>query len=290
MNWSHYRRSLSATHGILIGFTVYVILTIIKLSAGYIFHSSALQADGLNNLSDVFSSFVIFLALRLAHRPADDDHHFGHIKFEALASFTVSLIMFYIGTSVVKESALRVYFYEFQAVDLKSIWVGLLSTCLLFVAYRIISSIAIQTNSIGLRATAKDMLSDIFASGGTILATFASASGYPILDPLISIVIGCLIIKAAYQIFSESTFTLSDGFDPKVLETYKQTALKHPKVLAIPSIRARLAGSKVYLDMTIEVDGQTTVYDSHDITEEVEQILIHTHHVHDVDIHVEPHE
>lgn len=289
MNWSQYQRSLSTTHGILIGFTVYVILTLIKLSAGYFFQSSALQADGLNNLSDVFSSFVIFIALKLAQRPADKDHHFGHIKFEALASFTVSLVMFYIGITVVKESILRVYSNDFHSVDLKSMWVGLFSITLLFLAYRTISAIAIQNNSIGLKATAKDMLSDLFASSGTILATLASASGYPILDPLISIVIGFSIIRAAYQIFSESTFTLSDGFDPKALEAYKESALKHPKVLDIPSIRGRLAGNKIYLDLTIEVDGRTTVYDSHKITEEVEQILVYTQHVDDVDIHVEPH-
>ena len=94
-----------AARGAFVGIVVYLIISSLKLGAAYFVHSASLRADGLNNLTDIISSILIFIGLRIARKPADEDHYFGHSKFEPLASFATSLIMFTVGLEVIKSSA-----------------------------------------------------------------------------------------------------------------------------------------------------------------------------------------
>ena len=132
------------------------------------------------------------------------------------------------------------------------------------------------------------MRNDILISLTSILSPFSSKLGLPFLDTLLAIIIGGLIIFSAYQIFSESTFVLSDGFSQELLRKYRQQILVHPQVRNIRTIRARVNGDHTYVDVAIEIDGHLSVIESHKITEEVEEILIYNFGVYDVDVHVEP--
>lgn len=285
---SHNDSKRSASNGASIGIIVYLFLACFKLLSSYYFHSEALKADGLNNLSDIVSSVTLFIGLLLAKKPADKDHHYGHSKYEPLASFVTSLIMFSIGIEVIRSGFQRFIHNEFLDPNILSVWVGFISTIILFFTYLYINQLAISTKSLGLKASAKDLFSDMLTTIGTSIAIIGSSFGFPQLDTLMSILVGGLIIKTAYDIFSESSFALSDGFDSVALEDYKQLLLKHPKVEAIPSIKGRLCGSSIYVDVTIEIDRNLTVVESHHITEEIEHILCYHYGVRNVDVHVEP--
>ncbi|WP_124057746.1 cation diffusion facilitator family transporter [Vaginisenegalia massiliensis] len=278
----------SASKGASVGIIVYLFLASFKLIASYYFHSAALKADGLNNLSDIISSLTLFIGLLIAKRPADHDHHFGHSKYEPLASFVTSLIMFTIGFEVLKEGIHRFITHQFLQPNLQSVWVALISILILFIAYRYMDQLAKETGSLGLKASAKDLFSDMLTTVGTSIAILGSSLGFPQIDTFMSLIVACLIIKTAYDIFSESTFTLSDGFDEEALRAYKDLILKHPRVEAIPSIRGRLCGSYIYVDITVEIDRHLSVVESHHITQEIEQILCYHYGVRDVDVHVEP--
>ena len=285
---NHKHPNQSASKGALVGILIYLFLAGAKLVSAAFFHSATLHADGLNNLSDIISSLTIFIGLRIAKRPADDNHRFGHDKYEAISSFGVSLIMFFLGFNVINGGINSLIQKDYQIPSQETLWVGFVSAIILYLCYRYIKGLARANNSMGLLATARDMRNDILISLTSILSPFSSKLGLPFLDTLLAIIIGGLIIFSAYQIFSESTFVLSDGFSQELLKKYRQQILVHPQVRNIRAIRARVNGDHTYVDVAIEIDGHLSVIESHKITEEVEEILIYNFGVYDVDVHVEP--
>lgn len=277
-----------ALKGSMLSIFSYLLLATIKLIAGFYFLSSSLKADGLNNLSDVISSTIIAVSMSIANRPADPNHRFGHERYETIGSIIASLLMFMIGFDVISQSIRRLFQQEYPHPNSYSIVVALFSVVFLFIIYRYISKLALKTKSIGLKATAKDMTSDMLTTVGTIVGTFGALLGYPQIDIIISIIVGIIIMRSAFEIFSESTFVLSDGFDHEALQQYRKVILSTEHVHSVSHIRGRMSGPLIYLDVIIEIDGYLTVLESHHITEIIEKRLSEEFQIHDVDIHVEP--
>lgn len=285
---NHQQKILMAARGAAISVSVYLILSILKLVFAQIFHSSSLQADGLNNLSDIIASLSVFIGINIAKKPADSNHHFGHSKFETIASFITSVLMFYIGIDVFSTSFQRLINQDFPVTDKKAMYVSIFSMFVLWFTSQYIAKLSKKTNSLGLKATATDMKNDFLISFGTLLGTIFAQFGLPIMDTILSLIVAVIIIISGYEILKESTFVLSDGFDLEELEKYRATILKHPKVHEVSNLRARLNGNKIYVDVTIKIDGNLSVIESHHITEEIETILSYNFQVEDCDVHVEP--
>ena len=145
-----------------------------------------------------------------------------------------------------------------------------------------------KINSIGLKAAAKDNYSDALTSISTSIAIFAASLGISWLDGVMAFIVGIMILKTAYDVFSESTFQLTDGFEPEEMKEYKPLILSHPEVKSIEDIKARRYGSNIYLDLTVCMDPNLTVWRSHEITEEIEIELADNFGINFIDIHVEP--
>ncbi|MDQ0223153.1 cation diffusion facilitator family transporter [Streptococcus moroccensis] len=277
-----------AERGALIGIAAYILLSIAKLTAGNLFHSSALTADGFNNMSDILANLAVLIGLRLARRPADTDHKFGHWKIEDLASLITSFLMFAVGFDILWDTVQKIVHQETSPVDPIGAVVGIFSAIVMFGVYYYNSRLADRVHSKALKAAAKDNLTDALISTGTAIAILASSFNFPIVDKIAAIAITILILKTAYGIFMESYFTLSDGFDEQLLEKYSEDILKLPKISAVKAIRGRTYGSNIYLDVVLEMHPDLSVYESHDVTEQVENLLKIKYQVFDVDIHVEP--
>lgn len=277
-----------AERGAIVSIVAYIILSGLKLSAGSIFHSDALTADAFNNISDIVGNVAVLIGLRMAQKPADTDHKFGHWKMEDLASLITSFIMFVVGFQVLHSTILKLLSDEVVEIDIMGAVVGIFSASVMIGVYVYNRRLARKVNSKALEATAKDNLSDAVTSVGTSVAVFAAALNFPIVDKIAAIVITFFILKTAYEIFMESFFTLSDGFDEELLHKYEEDILKLPKVVAVKSQRGRTYGANIYLDIVLEMNPDLSVYESHEITEQVEQLLTLKHWVFDVDIHVEP--
>lgn len=280
--------SKSAQKGALLGIIVYLMLALIKLSVADLYAASSLEADGFNNLSDIIASLAVWLGLKLANRPADENHSFGHEKYEALSSFLVSLIMFIIGLQVILTGLQQLISRDYSQTSALVFITTFFSIFVLLITHQYIQFLARKTHSIGLKATSKDMKNDILISISTLFGAIAVKSGWPVIDTALSILVGIAVIYSAYGIFRESTFTLSDGIDQDLLTQYQHTIEQHPKVIAVNNIRGRTGTNQIYLDVTIVLDPHMSVLESHNVTEELELILAHQHHVRDVDIHVEP--
>ncbi|HFU4377146.1 TPA: cation diffusion facilitator family transporter [Streptococcus suis] len=277
-----------AERGAIISISAYIVLSGIKLAAGHIFHSDALTADAFNNISDIIGNVAVLIGLRMAQKPADTDHKFGHWKMEDLASLITSFIMFVVGFQVLYSTFLKIISNQTVEIDMTGAIVGIFSALVMIGVYLYNKSLAKRVHSKALEAAAKDNLSDAVTSIGTSVAIIAAAFNFPIVDKIAAVVITFFILKTAYEIFMESFFTLSDGFDEELLHKYEEDILKLPKVVAVKSQRGRTYGANIYLDIVLEMNPDLSVYESHEITEQVEQLLTLKHGVFDVDIHVEP--
>ncbi|HEL1619649.1 TPA: cation transporter [Streptococcus suis] len=279
-----------AERGAIVSITAYIILSGIKLAAGHIFHSDALTADAFNNISDIIGNIAVLIGLRMAQKPADTDHKFGHWKMEDLASLITSFIMFVVGFQVLYSTFLKIISNQTVEIDMTGAVVGVFSALVMIAVYLYNKVLAKRVHSKALEATAKDNLSDAVTSIGTSVAIIAAAFNFPIVDKIAAVVITFFILKTAYEIFMESFFTLSDGFDEELLHKYEEDILKLPKVVAVKSQRGRTYGANIYLDIVLEMNPDLSVYESHEVTEQVEQLLTLKYGVFDVDIHVEPSE
>lgn len=277
-----------AERGAIISILAYLLLSSVKLATGHLLHSSSLVADGFNNLSDIISNAALLIGIRLARQPADRDHKFGHWKIEDLASLVTSIIMFYVGFDVLRDTLQKIFSNETVSIDPLGAGVGVVSALVMLGVYFYNLRLAKRAKSKALKAVAKDNLSDVVTSLGTSIAIAASAFNYPIVDKIVAIIITFFILKTAYDIFIESSFSLSDGFDESLLDKYKAAILELPKVSRVKSQRGRTYGSNIYLDVVIEMNPDLSVYESHAITEEVERLLKEQFGVFDIDVHVEP--
>lgn len=279
-----------AERGALLSISAYIILSGVKLATGELFHSAALRADAFNNISDIIGNIAVLIGLRMAQKPADTDHKFGHWKMEDLASLITSFIMFVVGFQVFYDTIQKLLTNTSVEIDIMGAIVGVFSALVMLAVYFYNHRLAKKVHSKALEAAAKDNLSDTITSIGTSIAIFAAALNFPIVDKIAAIIITFFILKTAYDIFMESFFTLSDGFDEELLHKYEEDILKLPKVVSVKSQRGRTYGANIYLDIVLEMNPDLSVYESHAITEQVEQLLILKHGVFDVDIHVEPSE
>lgn len=277
-----------ATQGAMISIFVYLFLAISKLVVANIFQAGSLKADGLNNLTDIFSSAFVLLGIYFASRPADLEHRFGHEKYELLASFVVSLMMFSIGVQVCWEALSRI----FHPLESRNSIIVYLTTfasiSVLYLTQFIIGRMAKSSKSIALKATSQDMKNDFYVSLATLFGALMVNLKLPLFDVLVSLLVGLSILKSAYDLFMESSFSLSDGFDPELLKEYKRAVCNHPQVIQVKSIRGRQSSHSIYLDIVILLDPDLSVLKSHQITEEIEEILTLKYQIDDIDIHVEP--
>ena len=274
--------------GAVISIIVYICLSSLKLIIGYIAHSEALKADGLNNATDIIASIAVLIGLKLSQRPPDDDHPYGHWKSETIASLIASFIMLIVGIQVTYEAITSIFNERTVPPDLISAWTGLFCALVMYFVFRYNKKLASDINSQSVMATAKDNLSDAWVSVGTFIGIISTQVGLPWLDPLTAIIVGLLICKTGFEIFREASHHLTDGFDEKLIELYKSTVKGCYGVKGVKDIKARNYGNNVVVDVVILVNSNLDIRNAHDIATQVEQKLIDEHKVYDVHVHVEP--
>ncbi|RST96914.1 transporter [Vagococcus vulneris] len=279
-----------AEKGAIISLTAYIFLALLKITIGSYANSQALSADGVNNFTDTIASITVLIGLKLSRKPADNEHRYGHWKAENVASLVTSFIMVVAGFEVLSKAFKNLVHHELESPEPIAAAVGLFSAVVMFGVYIYNTRLGKKYTSSSLVAMAKDNFSDALTSIGTAVAVFAATFKLPILDQITAIVIGIIILKTAYDIFKESSFYLSDGFDLDLLKQYKEEILKIPTIKEVPVLRGRLLGANIFLDITVRMDPELTVRKSHDIVDEMEKQLQQKFGIFDIDVHVEPYE
>lgn len=274
--------------GIWIGLITYILLSTMKVIVGILTESEALRADGLNNASDIVTSITVLIALKISRKPADLDHAYGHRRVEMIGALLASFIMFSLGLQVVWQSIQVLISQSFHTPDPSAAIVAFASAFVLILVYRYNRNLAKKINSQAVMAAAKDQLSDALVSIGAGLGILCTQFGLAWLDPLLSFMIGLIIFKTAWEIFSEATHTLTDGFDPQQIEQYREATRAIKGVLEVTDIKARSDGKMTYVEMIIKVDPYLNVIESHAICDAIEKELEERFNISNVVVHIEP--
>ncbi|MCZ8514114.1 cation diffusion facilitator family transporter [Paenibacillus filicis] len=274
--------------GALLSIGAYVILSLVKIGTGYFTRSEALTADGINNTTDIAVSMAVLIGLRMARKPPDSDHPYGHMRAETIASMVASFVMAVAGLQVVLQAARSFWDRSDGIPDLSAAWVALGSAVVMGFVYWYNRRLAKRVGSQSLMAAAYDNRSDALVSLGAAAGILCSRLGLPILDPAAALAVGIVICKTAWDIFSEATHALTDGFDDAKLKVFRQTVTDTPGVKRIRDIRGRVHGSSVLLDVVVEVNAELSVGQSHGISDDIEKRMLDEHRIEKVHVHIEP--
>jgi cation diffusion facilitator family transporter len=276
--------------GAWLSIIAYICLSALKLSIGYFTNSEALSADGLNNATDIVASIAVLVGLKISRKPPDKDHRYGHYRAETVAALIASFIMFAVGLQVLYQSVMKFRAPAIESPDMIAAWTAVFCAIVMYFVYQYNIRLAKKINSNAMMAAAQDNRSDAFVSIGAFIGIVGSQFGLPWLDPLTALLVGVIICKTAWDIFRDSSHALTDGFDDAELQTIKRTIRDVPGVEKIIDIKARIHGNNKLVDVTIGVDHQLSVSESHEITEHIENRIHELHNISHVHIHIEPFE
>lgn len=266
----------------------YLALTALKLSVGVWTGSTALYSDGLNNSTDILASAAVLLGLRIAGRPADDDHRYGHAKAETIASVVAGLIMGTIGLTAGWNAVLRIWTGEHAAPSPLTAGVGIVAAGVMWAVYLYNRKLAERTGAKSLLAAAYDNRSDALTSLGTVAAVVAGWLGWTWADPVIGLLIAGIILRTAWEVGAEAAHALMDGFPPEELAAIQDRVSAVPGVRRVLSLRARHLGMEVAVEVTIGVAPTLTIVEAHEVSHLVEEALLGWSGIEHVHVHMEP--
>lgn len=246
------------------------------------------MADGFNNLTDIVASVAVLIGLRISQKPPDHDHPYGHFRAETISALIASFIMAIVGLQVLITTVQKLFAGKEETPNIISAYVALFAAVCMFAVYWYNSRLAKRIHNLALQAASKDNLSDALVSIGAAVGIFGAQLGLPWLDPVAALFVGFLICKTAWDIFSSSTLSLTDGFDQSELSTLRGTIEQTKGVKAIKDIKARAHGSHVLVDVIVQVDPQLSLIESHMISDDIERRMKRKHNIMSVHVHVEP--
>jgi len=256
---------------------VNVVLALLKLLAGLFAKSSAMVSDAVHSASDVFSTFVVMIGVSISAKQSDEDHPYGHERLECVASIVLAVLLCVtglgIGVSGVKKIVAGNY-DELAVPGILALVAAVTSIVIKEAMYWYTRSAALRINSGALMADAWHHRSDSLSSIGAFIGILGARMGFPVLDPVASLVICLFIAKAAFDIFKDATDKMVDkSCSVEMVEAMTKAILSCDKVLAVDDLKTRLFGSKIYAEVEIAVDGNMKLVDAHDIAEDVHDTI-----------------
>lgn len=274
--------------GAWISIGVYLLLSTLKLTVGIIGSSEALKADGLNNFTDIIASVAILIGLRISQKPPDKHHQYGHLRAETIASLVAAFIMAFIGIQVLIQAVQHLANPIQGSPSLLTAIVALFSAIIMYIVYRYNLNLGNRINSAALKAAAYDNRSDALVSIGATIGIVGSILGFPLLDGITALLVGIIIIYTAYTIFHDAAYTLSDGFNVDEAESLSTIVRLVEGVDELTDFKARMHGNLMFVDITVTVDPNLNVLNSHRITEEIEHRIMKVKPFSVILVHIEP--
>lgn len=253
-----------------------IMLSLIKLIAGVVAHSNAMISDAIHSASDVFSTIIVMIGIRISSKEADKEHPYGHERLECVSSMLLAMTLVIVGLSVGKkgvEAIIAIATGNAAQVMLPgtlALVAAIVSIVSKEAMYRYTAVNAKRINSSALMADAWHHRSDAFSSIGALIGIAGARMGFPILDPVASLVICVFIAKAAWDIFMDAVNKMVDhACSDETVEQLRQTVLEVPEVVKVDSLLTRMFGARIYVDVEISLDKNMTLQEAHDIAHRV---------------------
>lgn len=249
------------------------ILTALKLLAGIVAHSGAMISDAIHSASDVFSTFVVIVGIRISGKESDKDHPYGHERLECVAAIVLATILAATGLGIGYSAAVKIAggnYANLEIPGMLALLAAVLSIAVKEAMYQYTRVYAKKYDSSALMADAWHHRSDALSSVGALIGIAGARMGFPVLDPIASFVICIFIEKAAYDIFMDAVNKMVDrACDEETEDKLRKCAMGQSGVLGIDLLHTRVFGNKIYVDIEISADAEQSLRDAHGIAERV---------------------
>ena len=281
----------------LCGGVVNLLLLVFKFVAGVAAHSSAMIADAVHSLSDFVTDIVVIAFVRISGKPQDEDHEYGHGKYETFATALIGAALLIVGIGIFADSASGIVGFmrgeRLEAPGMLAFVAALVSVLSKEAVYRYTVIKGRRLNSKAVIANAWHHRSDALSSVGTMAGIGGAiflGDTWRVLDPLAALVVSLFIIRVAWQLVKPSIDELLEKSLPKEMEdTITAVILSFKGVRSPHHLRTRYIGNTIAIEVHIRLDGSMTLSEAHDITKRIEAALKEkfgerTH----IGIHMEP--
>jgi cation diffusion facilitator family transporter len=255
--------------------SINIILSLLKFLAGIFARSAAMISDALHTASDVLSTFVVMIGVKLSAKEADREHPFGHERLECIAAIILAVMLFAAGAGIGYgglNSIISGSYKEKGTPGILALLAAVLSIAVKEWMFWYTRAAAKKTRMTALHADAWHHRSDALSSIGALLGVGAARLGYPIFDPVASIIICLFILKVAVDIFCDAAGRMIDkAADSETEQKLREAVLGTEGVLGIDRFSTRVFGSRLYVEVEITADGDLPLCKSHDIAERVHE-------------------
>ena len=247
-------------------------LSVFKMLAGILAHSGAMISDAVHSASDVISSFIVIIGVRISGREPDKDHPYGHERFECVASIILAMLLAIVGGEI-GITAIKTIRNGADSITIPgtlALVAAIVSIVVKEAMFWYTRAAALRIHSTALKADAWHHRSDALSSVGALIGIAGARLGVPVLEPIASIVICLFIFKVAVEVFLTSIDQMVDHrCDDETEAQLSDCVLKQEGVRGVDMLQTRMFGSRIYVDIEIRVDGELRLVEAHEIAEQV---------------------
>lgn len=252
---------------------VNLLLSVGKLAAGVLGRSAAMVSDAVHSASDVFSTLIVMVGLRMSRKGADDEHEYGHERLESVAAILLSVVLAITGVLIGLAGFDRIRSAgtaTLEAPAPMALWAAVISILVKEGMFHYTRRAANQCSSAALMADAWHHRSDALSSIGSLIGIGGAMLGWPVLDSVAALVICLFILKAALDIFRDAIDQMTDhAASPQLEQALSELVLAQEGVSRLDLLKTRQFGSRVYVDVEFSADGELTLTQSHAIAQSV---------------------
>jgi len=284
------QRSAAASRSTWVSVAVNVILSTTQIVVGVLAKSQGLIADGIHSLSDLVADFVVLFAGHHSQKDADEDHPYGHHRFETAASLALGVILLAVGVGMLWSALQKLQSPDtIPTVHASALWVAFAALVSKELLFRYMLRVAKAVKSSMLVANAWHARSDAASSLVVAIGLIGNLAGYPLLDPIAALIVGFMVAKMGWSFGWDALHDLMDrAVDEEEVQAIRQTLLSTPGVAGVHDIRTRKMGDMIVVDAHLEVDATMTVEAGHNIAVAARQAVLQRHRVLNLMTHVDP--
>ncbi len=287
---SRLERYAAATRSTWVSVAVNAVLSTAQIIIGLFAHSQSLVADGFHSLSDLFADFIVLGANRISRSGADENHPYGHARFETAASMALGILLLAAGAGMLWAAARKfIDPSSIPQVHVIALWTALFTLAAKEGLFRYMRAVAQRTHSTMLIANAWHARADAASSLVVALGIGGNLLGYTFLDPLAAALVGFMICRTGGKFAWEAMAQLTDrGLTPAETEAIRATFATTPGVKNVHDLRTRHMGDDVLIDAHLLVDGRLSVSEGHYIAANARRRILASHRALDVLVHIDP--
>ncbi|MFA7668135.1 MAG: cation diffusion facilitator family transporter [Burkholderiaceae bacterium] len=265
-------------------------LSIAQFVIGILGNSAALVADAIHSLSDLLSDFIVLLANKHSAKAPDDDHPYGHHRFETAASLAIGVLLIAVGLGMLWSGYPKLTSGEpLPPVHKAALWAAIFTLAAKELLFRYLLRVGRRVRSTMLIANAWHARSDAASSLVVAVGIAASLAGLPLADPLAALVVGLMITRIGWRFFSDAFHDLTDrGVDAETEARIRGHLLDTPGVLGIHGLKTRKMGDMIWVEVDLEMDGSLSIQEGHDIAVAARRRVMQQEAVLDVMTHFDP--